>query len=198
MGIKHQINTSFPDVTVEIAYSSEELINCCEKSVYDLIIVDIETQLKADFNFVKKIKSLQRKSKLFVFTNLSSSEFKYNCSCSGVDFILQKNCSLTHFIAAFKLAFNSDYFLKNKIKLNVPNSKSRRKPLSQKSIVESLSHREHQVAILITQGYSNTMISEELGLAMTTVSTYKKRILEKSRTKNSIELSRILNFTGRQ
>lgn len=55
--------------------------------------------------------------------------------------------------------------------------------------IEQLSHREHQVYLLLTQGYSVSEIGAQLSLAPNTVSTYRARILEKTGTKNDVELA---------
>jgi two-component system invasion response regulator UvrY len=54
---------------------------------------------------------------------------------------------------------------------------------------EALSHREHQVYRLLTQGLTVSEIGARLGLAANTVSTYRARILEKTGTKNDVELA---------
>lgn len=54
---------------------------------------------------------------------------------------------------------------------------------------ESLSHREHQVFRLLSTGKSVGEIGAQLGLASNTVSTYRLRILEKTGTKNDVELA---------
>ena len=58
-----------------------------------------------------------------------------------------------------------------------------------KSGIEQLSHREHQVYLLLTQGHSVSEIGAQLSLAANTVSTYRARILEKTGTKNDVELA---------
>ena len=58
-----------------------------------------------------------------------------------------------------------------------------------KSGIELLSHREHQVYLLLTQGHTVTEIGAHLSLAPNTVSTYRARILEKTATKNDVELA---------
>ncbi len=55
--------------------------------------------------------------------------------------------------------------------------------------IESLSHREHQVFRLLTAGKAVGEIGAQLGLASNTVSTYRLRILEKTGTKNDVELA---------
>ena len=54
---------------------------------------------------------------------------------------------------------------------------------------EALSHREHQVFRLLTLGHSVSEIGARLQLAPNTVSTYRARILEKTGTKNDVELA---------
>ena len=54
---------------------------------------------------------------------------------------------------------------------------------------ESLSHREHQVFRLLSAGKSVGEIGAQLGLASNTVSTYRLRILEKTGTRNDVELA---------
>jgi two-component system, NarL family, invasion response regulator UvrY len=54
---------------------------------------------------------------------------------------------------------------------------------------EALSHREHQVFRLLISGHSVSDIGAKLGLASNTVSTYRARILEKTGTKNDVELA---------
>jgi len=58
-----------------------------------------------------------------------------------------------------------------------------------KAGTEALSHREHQVFRLLISGRSVSEIGAQLQLAPNTVSTYRARILEKTGTKNDVELA---------
>ena len=60
---------------------------------------------------------------------------------------------------------------------------------NRKSGTQALSHREHQVFELLTLGHSVSEIGAKLQLASNTVSTYRSRILEKTGTKNDVELA---------
>ena len=55
--------------------------------------------------------------------------------------------------------------------------------------VDALSHREYQVYRLLTSGQTVSEIGAQLKLAPNTVSTYRARILEKTATKNDVELA---------
>lgn len=54
---------------------------------------------------------------------------------------------------------------------------------------EALSHREHQVFRLLILGRSVSEIGAQLEIAPNTVSTYRARILEKTGTRNDVELA---------
>jgi DNA-binding NarL/FixJ family response regulator len=58
-----------------------------------------------------------------------------------------------------------------------------------RSGADALSHREHQVFRLLTKGHTVSEIGAQLRLAPNTVSTYRARILEKTGTKNDVELA---------
>jgi len=51
-----------------------------------------------------------------------------------------------------------------------------------------LSHREFQILALLAEGKSNIDISSELNLKKSTVSTYKKRIMQKLNINNNMGL----------
>ncbi len=62
---------------------------------------------------------------------------------------------------------------------------------------EALSHREHQVFRLLISGHTVSEIGAQLQLAPNTVSTYRARILEKTGTKNDVELALYAERHGR-
>lgn len=68
---------------------------------------------------------------------------------------------------------------------------------SGKTGAEALSHREHQVFRLLTTGHSVSEIGAQLNLAANTVSTYRARILEKTGTRNDVELALFAERQGR-
>jgi DNA-binding NarL/FixJ family response regulator len=62
---------------------------------------------------------------------------------------------------------------------------------------EALSHREHQVFRLLILGRSVSEIGAQLQLAPNTVSTYRARILEKTGTRNDVELALFAERLGK-
>lgn len=56
-----------------------------------------------------------------------------------------------------------------------------------------LSSRELECTKLLMRGKSNVEIAKKLSLSATTVSTYKKRVLQKTKTKNIVELTKLFS-----
>jgi two-component system invasion response regulator UvrY len=55
---------------------------------------------------------------------------------------------------------------------------------------ETLSDREFQIMRMIAAGKRRTEIAEELSLSLSTVNTYRTRILEKMKMETNVELAR--------
>jgi DNA-binding NarL/FixJ family response regulator len=55
---------------------------------------------------------------------------------------------------------------------------------------DQLSNRELEVLCLIASGKTGTEIAAELSLSVTTIITYRARILEKLHLRNNMELTR--------
>jgi len=90
------------------------------------------------------------------------------------------------------LLYSNDYFT-NDVNL-IPSQSLPLNQYSEKEVfLNKLSKREYQIARMLVKGISNLEISKDLSLSMSTISTYKKRILLKTETENLIELSNFYN-----
>ncbi len=58
----------------------------------------------------------------------------------------------------------------------------------------NLTPREQEVAILLTKGSSNKEIARQLGISPRTVENHRSRVMEKTRSANLIELSRLVEI----
>jgi DNA-binding NarL/FixJ family response regulator len=68
------------------------------------VIFDFENIKTTSLKDLKRIKKLQPQSKLFVFSEIDSDDYKIQCSKGKVDFLLSKNCSEDYLVAALNLA----------------------------------------------------------------------------------------------
>jgi DNA-binding NarL/FixJ family response regulator len=192
-GLHAVIKSNFTELEVILVFSPNIFLEECCKNVFDIVIFDFINDKTLSFQELKKIKKLQPNSKLFVMSEIDSVDFKTQCSKSHVDYLLSKDCSEVYLVAALKLAlYGNSYFTKN-LRLNIPERKAMKKGSIEPKINNTLSPREYEVAMLMVKGYSTKNISEKLNIVSTTISTYKKRIFEKTNSSNIIDIAKILD-----
>jgi len=150
----------------------------------DLVILDIKMPGGNTVDIVKDIKANYNKIKILMYSAHEEPHFAINFIRSGADGYLSKSQPLEKIALAVKVIENDKRFIDENIEENLFNKKDK-KDLSLSNL---LSHREFQILSLLAEGKSNIVISEELNLQKSTVSTYKKRIMEKLNIDNNVGL----------
>ncbi len=180
------------DANIMLASTIEEVEEFAKIICFDLVIMDINFEKKDNFYLIKTIKKLQPKTKILIFSFFDDIKYKTNCFKYGASAFLNKYSTEENIKMTINVLYNgSDYFL-NDVKIKYLDSISYEKDKIKPIKGSNLSLRELQIAQMLIEGENNSTISKKLKLAMSTISTYKKRILLKSSAKNILELSVIL------
>jgi len=175
---------SGPDI-IKVS-SINELRNqmLCHKDIH-LIILDIKMPGGNTVEIVKDIKANYPETKILMYSAHEEPQYAINFIRNGADGYLRKSQPLQKIALAIKVLENDKRFVDENIEDEVFNNNNRANGLSLSSI---LSHREFQILALLAEGKSNIDISGELDLKKSTVSTYKKRIMQKLNINNNIGL----------
>lgn len=159
-----------------------ELLKKISLKHFDIAIIEINNILK-DLELIDYITKTDPKIKLFIIPNKSiDSENLITIKEKSVGIILENS---------------SKKYIVELINSSIQLSKKNRTPLRIKkksksqNIMYLLSERELEVALMLIKGMSITKISEKKNLAKTTISTYKKRIFEKTNVNNIIHMSEL-------
>ncbi|MEI7509403.1 MAG: LuxR C-terminal-related transcriptional regulator [Flavobacterium sp.] len=159
-----------------------ELLKKISLKHFDIAIIEIKNFVK-DFELIDYIIETDPKIKLFVISNTTiDAENLLKIKEKSVGVILG-NSSKKNIVELI----NSSIQLSKKSRTPL---RIRKKSNSQ-NLMYLLSERELEVALLLVNGMSITKISEKKNLAKTTISTYKKRIFEKTNVKNIIHMSEL-------
>ena len=150
----------------------------------DLVILDIKMPGGNTVDIVKDIKANYKTIKVLMYSAHEEPHYAVNFIRNGADGYLSKSQPLEKIALAVKVIENDKRFIDENIEEDFFN-KNGNKNLSLSNL---LSHREFQILSLLADGKSNIDISEELNLQKSTVSTYKKRIMEKLNIDNNIGL----------
>ena len=180
------------DIDVYVVKTIKELEEITQILVFNAIIMDINVNDEKHFYLIKKINKQHPQTKMLIFSMLDTEQYRYRCFRYGASGFLNKMTSEEDIVRAVKLLMVENKYFKNDIKIR-PTELSSYKVRKMKVQNYKLSIRELQIAELLVKGIANIEICKQLNLAPTTISTYKKRILLKTNSKNTVELSSIFN-----
>ncbi|WP_374409240.1 response regulator [Hydrogenophaga sp.] len=152
----------------------------------DLVLLDIALPGMDGLDVLQTLKREHPKLPVLMLSTYPEKQYAVRCIKLGASGYLNKSADPDDMLAAVrKVAAGGVY-------LTPTTAEALAAAVGQRNAQagpEALSHREHQVYRLLTQGLTVSEIGAQLGLAPNTVSTYRVRILEKTGTKNDVELA---------
>jgi DNA-binding NarL/FixJ family response regulator len=152
----------------------------------DLVLLDIAMPGLDGLDVLQAIKREYPRLPVLMLSTYPEKQYAVRCIRLGACGYLNKSADPDDMLAAVRKAAGGGVFLSQAtaeaLAAAVGSASAQGGP-------EALSHREYQVYRLLTQGHTVSEIGAQLGLAPNTVSTYRARILEKTGTKNDVELA---------
>lgn len=152
----------------------------------DLVLLDIALPGIDGLDVLQALKREHPKLPVLMLSTYPEKQYAVRCIKLGASGYLNKSADPDDMLAAVRKVAAGGVFLTSStaeaLAAAVGQGSAQAGP-------EALSHREHQVYRLLTQGQTVSEIGAQLGLAPNTVSTYRARILEKTGTKNDVELA---------
>ncbi|RZL00081.1 MAG: response regulator transcription factor [Rubrivivax sp.] len=152
----------------------------------DVVMLDIAMPGRDGLEVLKQIKAEVPGLAVLMLSTYPDKQFAVRCLRAGAAGYLNKSADPDEMVAALHKAAGGGVYLTASVAevLATSISEVRDKPAH-----ESLSRREHQVFLLLAEGRSVGQIALLLHLSSNTVSTYRARILEKTGTRNDVELA---------
>lgn len=153
------------------------------------VLLDIALPGRDGMDVLQALKKSWPQLPVLMLSTYPEKQYAVRCIKLGAAGYLNKSASPDHMIAAVRKVATGGVYVSGVVAEALASaiSKSMGSNASKMGL-ESLSHREHQVFRLLTAGKSVGEIGAQLGLAANTVSTYRARILEKTGTRNDVEL----------
>lgn len=152
----------------------------------DLVLLDIALPGIDGLDVLQALKREHPKLPVLMLSTYPEKQYAVRCIKLGASGYLNKSADPDDMLAAVRKVAAGGVFLTpstaEALAAAVGQGSAQAGP-------EALSHREHQVYRLLTQGQTVSEIGAQLGLAPNTVSTYRARILEKTGAKNDVELA---------
>lgn len=183
LGISNVLKQKFLNSKLFNAKNVEEVVKVLEKNQLDLAIIDIKMPGGSTIDLVKNLKENFPETKILIFTAKNEDQYGKIFIKLGVDGFLSKLKPIDEVLNAIHTIQSGETYISSDLAYKIKATKKK-----DQSILDTLSPRELEIIELIAEGYGNLEISIDLDLKTSTVSTYKKRIIEKFRVENVVEL----------
>jgi two-component system, NarL family, invasion response regulator UvrY len=189
-GLK-QVLADAPDVVVVAeAPTGPEVLERVQalqgRAGLDVVLLDIALPGLDGLDVLQALKKEHPRLPVLMLSTYPEKQYAVRCIKLGASGYLNKSADPDDMLAAVRKVAGGGVFVTpataEALASAVGQSHAQAGP-------EALSHREHQVYRLLTQGQTVSEIGAQLGLAPNTVSTYRSRILEKTGAKNDVELA---------
>lgn len=197
-GLK-QVLADAPDIVVRAeAARGDEAVEAAAalggSAGLDVVLLDIAMPGRDGLEVLQALRQAWPRLPVLMLSTYPERQYAVRCIKLGAAGYLNKGADADEMIAAVrKVAAGGNYVTPTTAEALAAAVAS----ASTRSGPEALSHREYQVYRLLTSGHSVSEIGAQLNLAPNTVSTYRARVLEKTGTKNDVELALYAERHGR-
>lgn len=166
------------------ASNGYEALELLEKNQYDLVLTDINMPVMDGLELMQEISAKYPDQKVLVLSMFSENiQIKQMIEYGANGYVLKNVNKSELFNAINQIVSGADYFSKEVYDVLIQNI-SKRAPKKRLSVDTSLSEREEEVLILITQELTNKEIADKLFISIRTVETHKRNLLERTGCKN--------------
>jgi two-component system invasion response regulator UvrY len=186
-GLRETLSEAFSKIAFGEARTAQETLEFVRCQDWDVVILDISMPGKSGLDILDDVRRLRPRIPVLLLTMHPEQQFARRALKSGAAGYLTKDSVPEELKVAIKRIAAGGRYVSATLaeKLAVDLRQGADVPLH-----ELLSDREFQVLRMIASGKSVKEMAEELSLSVKTVSTYRRRILEKTDMKTNAELIR--------
>ncbi len=146
---------------------------------WDLILLDLSLPDGSGFDILKDIRSKGKNLPVVIMTMHNEEPYLKRAMDLGADGFVVKDMATEQLLSALERIDQGGKFFSDQI------------GNSNKTSLSNLSTQEIKVMKAMVEGKSLTLIGQEMGISVKTVSTYRTRVLQKLGVKNNAELVKV-------
>jgi DNA-binding NarL/FixJ family response regulator len=184
-GFKKILNEEKDISIIGEAANSRDTMSFVLNNKLDILILDLNLPDKSGLDLLKELKAIKPEIKILILSMHPEDRFAMRVLKSGASGYVTKESAGGELVKAIRKVYNGGKYVSESLAeiLAFEVQGNLDKPIH-----ELLSDREFQVLQMIASGKTLAEISGTLSLAVTTVSTYRARILEKLNLHSNAEL----------
>jgi DNA-binding NarL/FixJ family response regulator len=162
------------------AEDGREAIRFVEKLKPDLILTDLSMPRMNGMEAIKEIKRRWPKTKVLVLTVHRAEEYILATLKAGADGYLLKDATHAELVMAVKKVLSGKSYISSEVSEKVIEGYLEgKKTIKSRTSFETLTSREREILKLITEGYRNKEIADELCISLKTVEKHRANLMEK-------------------
>jgi two-component system, NarL family, invasion response regulator UvrY len=186
-GLRLILEKEFPGCFVGDARNAEETLSQVRRSQWDLVLLDVSMPGKSGLDILGELKQLLPNLHVLIVSMYPESQFAVQALQAGADGYISKDCSRDEFITAIRSSLVGRKYISTRFAEAIASGLARG---PEKPPHERLSSREYEVMLAIAGGRAMIEIAKDLSVSAKTISTYRKRLLEKMGMRNNADLTR--------
>ena len=192
-GVKDLVNEGFQGAKIGEAGDAREMLEMLRRNPWDVTVLDISMPGMNGLDALKQAKQEFPELPVLILSMYPEEQYAIRMIKAGADGYLTKSGAPEELVKAItKVRGGGKYVSPSLAEALLATVK----PGAAKEPHEMLSDREYQVLCLIGSGQTVGEIAGRTNLSVSTISTYRARILEKMRMKTNAELTRYVIKQG--
>ncbi|MDF0667024.1 MAG: response regulator transcription factor [Nitrospira sp.] len=184
-GVKDLLTDGLDSVTVGECGNAHDLLELVRCRKWDVVILDISMPGTTGTEALKRLKAERPDLPVIVLSLHPEDQYAIRMFKAGADAYLMKASAPEELINAVKKVTSGGQYVGASLGEKLVH---RLRPGSESVLHNQLSDREFEVMRFLASGKTVSEIAETMHLGVSTVSTYRSRILEKLQLKNNAEL----------
>ena len=184
--LKTILLSAFMNAHVEEVVDAEDLLRKVLQEEWDVVITDISMPGRSGLEILQQIRLTHPKLPVLVLSMYPEELYAVRVMKAGGSGYLRKDTAMQELVNAVNRVLLGKKYITPSIAEYLAHSIEND---SSNVPHEDLSDREFEIAKLLASGMSLTDISEKLSLSITTISTYRIRIMKKLNLKTNAELT---------
>ncbi len=186
-GLRQLIAEDYPNAVVEEVGDAEELVRRTIQEKWDLVICDLSMPGRSGLDALRQIRQIAPHVPVLIMSMHPEDQYALRVIRAGASGYLNKESIHEELLRAIPTVLRGRKFITPSVAEKLAeafDSDGGKQPH------ETLSDREFDVFKLIAGGSSVSEIAQRLSLSVTTVSTYRARIMEKMKMRSNADLTR--------